>query len=98
MLETKLSATQVRFAELLQQTSWLQPYWTFTSALPECDLERLEANMSTWSHGERLMAQFMVAVWFGENRLGFDLVEAASALDPEYRVTVADWIKNPFWP
>ena len=83
---------------LLERTPWLEPYWDFKADPPECDLERLEADMSAWSHGERLMAEFMVGVWSGKNRLLFDPIEAASVLDPEFRALVAEWVKHPFWP
>lgn len=54
--------------------------------------------MGAWSHAERIMAQFMVAVWFGENRLQFDAIEAAYVLDQQHRAIVAEWINQPLWP
>ena len=44
------------------------------------------------------MAQFLVAIWTGQNTLGFDVFDAAAVLDPELRAAVADWINDPFWP
>ena len=88
-------SNQQRFAELLDRTS-LAAYWDLDAG--ECDIERLKRDMGAWSHGERIMAQFLVAVWTGQNTLGFDVFDAAAVLDPELRAAVADWINDPFWP
>jgi len=85
-----------RFAELLAQTPWLEPYWNFERG--ECDFERLKRDMGVWSSGERIMARFLHAVWAGENMLEFDPIEAAAALDAKNRAIVSGWIADPFWP
>src|SRR3546814_13588297 len=80
----ELTAGHGRFAALLEQIPWLRDYWDFDANEPACEIEQLEGNMGTWSHGERSMATFMGAAWIGENRLQFDAIEAASVLDPDY--------------
>ncbi len=86
--ESKLSVDQARFAVLLEQVPPLLPYWDFAEA--SCDVERLERDMGAWSHGEQIMGQFFVGVWLGENRLQFDLIEAASILNPKHRAIIAE--------
>lgn len=44
MLAT-LSLSQARFAELLEQTPWLEGYWDFDTNQPKCDIERLKNDM-----------------------------------------------------
>ena len=91
-----MGGAMLRFARLLDSAPWVKPYWDM--ARRECDLDALRGAMAGWSHGERIMAQFAVAVWRGENELRFDLVEAASVLDDENRRVIAAWLARPFWP
>ena len=91
-----LTVGQTRFARMLADAPWLEQYWDFDRA--SCDVERLRTDMEGWSHGERILAQFFATVWCGENTFGFDFLEAASVLDPEFRALIARWIERPFWP
>ena len=72
MQTRELTFNQVQFAELLEKTPWLIGYWDLDGDRPECNFERLKADMGAWSHGEQIMARFMHAVWCGENQLDFD--------------------------
>ena len=91
-----LSPSQCRFAELLAAVPWLERYWDFEAG--ECQLDRIKDAMGVWSHGERVLAQFFVGVWRGNNELGFDLIDAASTLDPQHRAVIGTWLADPFWP
>ena len=50
------------------------------------------------SHGEQIMARFFAAVWLGENKFDFDLVDAGATLDPAHRQVIGDWLTNPVFP
>lgn len=50
------------------------------------------------SHGERLTAEFFVAVWSGENTHGFDFIDAAKTLEPNHRRIIVDWLSDPCFP
>ncbi len=54
--------------------------------------------MGAMSHGEKIMAQFALAVWNGRNEDGFDITEAAATLDDKRRKLIASWLLDPFWP
>jgi len=60
------------------------------------DVERFEKELKLMSSGERHLAKFFVGVWLGDNRYGFDLIEAVHALSD--RGVISDWIENPFFP
>ncbi len=81
MFRPKSPAAQARFAELLDQTPWLKPYWQFDAKEPSCQMEQLQADMGSWSHGEQIMAKFFVAVWTGDNSLQF--AADRSRFDPQ---------------
>lgn len=44
------------------------------------------------------MARFLAAVWLGENRFDFDLIDAAATLDAPHRRIISDWLTNPVFP
>lgn len=110
MLKPKSTDCHVRFITLPTQTPWLTAYWDFQTNDPACVTECMEADIGAWSYAEPIMAQFWVIVWFGENRLQFDAIEAASVLDQQYRtvrsallaVALAEYVvANPLersWP
>lgn len=93
----KITGSEHRFAELLQQTPWLEGYWDIPNN--SYDRDRLEANMGAWSHGEQMLARFFMMVWHGNNdEAKFNLVDAASVLDIESRRIITYWFLDPFWP
>ena len=53
---------------------------------------------SVASHGEAIMARFVLGVWRGEDKFNFDFTEAASVLDRNQRQVITDWMLDPFWP
>ena len=94
--KARLTTEQGRFVAMLEHAAWLSAYWDFDAQ--SCDLERLRADISAWSHGEQILARFLVGVWCGDNVLGCDLIDAASVLDPEHRALIARWLERPVWP
>ena len=91
-----LSESQHLFFELLARAPWLTPYWNMEERA--CHIDRLEGAMGSWSHGEQILARFFVMVWFGQNRMDFDLLDAASVLDHPQRILIVHWLSEPFWP
>ena len=86
----------VKFEEMLKHVPFLIPYWDFEEQ--KYDAEQLNEDFGGWSHGEQIMASFAVAVWSRKNELGFDIIEAGSVLEPDWRELVIKWLRNPFWP
>jgi hypothetical protein len=63
------------------------------------DLDRWAAGPV--SHGERVTAQFLLAVWSPEDewRSGrFDLMEALRLWDPLHHRAFLKWAAEPWWP
>jgi hypothetical protein len=53
------------------------------------------------SHGERITAQFLLAVWDPSYEWGagkFDLMEALRIWPPSHREPFLRWAANPWWP
>lgn len=92
----RLTPEQRRFFDLLSGQSYLQCYWSLEKR--ECKTTALEDAMGRFSHGERIMAQFLSAIWFGENRFKFDLFEAVEILGKDELKVISDWMIDPFWP
>jgi len=92
----RLSAEQKRFKETLDHFPRLSPFWDFEKR--EYDAAALDKSIGAFSHSERLMAEFFVAVWSGENTYAFDFIDAAATLEPDQRRVVADWLDDPYFP
>jgi hypothetical protein len=60
------------------------------------DIEHFEKELKLMSSGERHLAKFFAGIWFGDNRYGFDPIEAVHALSD--RGVISNWIENPFFP
>jgi len=64
------------------------------------------AELNRWaagpaSHGERLAARFLLAVWAPgtEWEAGrFDVVEAFGVWDQQHREAFLKWARDPWWP
>ena len=91
-----LTLEQRHFKRMLEKYSQLVSFWDFESR--DCHLEKLEAALPAMSHGEQIMARFFTAVWLGENKFEFDLIDAAATLDPEHRQVILDWLAEPVFP
>lgn len=91
-----LTAEQRHFKQLLSQYPRLETYWDFNTR--DCDLERLRSDLGMLSTGEAVMARFLIAVWLGENKLDFDLIEAAKTLDSVHLEVIANWVSGPEFP
>jgi DNA primase len=65
------------------------------------DAEAFERQSGKFSSGELAVAQFVLGVWNPNTNWQcgrFDLIEAASRLDPMHRQTIIDWFCDPWWP
>jgi len=91
-----LSPAQRQFKVMLDLHPKLVSYWDFE--IRECDIDSLRKALGVLSHGEAIIARFLVAVWLGENRLNFDLIEATKSLDGEQLQVFTDWLSNPAFP
>lgn len=94
--EFHLTDEQRRFKDLIAAYPTLSQYWDFT--IPECLLPELSQALRVVSHGEKIMAQFFVGIWLGNNSKGFDLLEAAAVLGTDDKQVISDWLHDPFWP
>jgi len=94
-MSSNLSPGQTQFKGLLERFPRLTAYWDWDKR--ECAYETLKENMGAMSHGERIIAQFLLGVWT-HNDHDFDILEAASVLDAEARQLITDWLMEPFWP
>jgi hypothetical protein len=52
--------------------------------------DNVEIYLSTASHGEAIMAKFVLGIWMQENKFNFDFIEAASVLDQGQMKVVTD--------
>ena len=94
-ISSNLSSGQAQFKDLLDHFPRFSSYWNWDER--ECAYEALKENMGSMSHGERIIAQFLLGIWTHIDH-GFDISEAASVLDAEARQLIADWLMEPFWP
>ena len=63
------------------------------------ELDRWAAGPA--SHGERVTARFMLAVWDAATdwEAGrFDLMEALHVWSPSHREAFLEWASDPWWP
>lgn len=96
MNKPELTEGQHRFFALLDQVKQLRPYWDLADR--SCQVDQLTDDIDRWSPAEQQLARFFVMIWFGQNRMNFDLAEAASSLDEPSRRLIARWMEEPFWP
>ena len=94
-MSSNLSSGQAQFIILLEHFPRLTAYWDWDKR--ECDYEALKDNMGAMSHGEKIIAQFLLGIWT-HNDHEFDILEAASVLDRETCQLISDWLMEPFWP
>ena len=92
----ELSPSQGRFELLLHQSDTLYPYWDFDKR--ECRVAALEARIGTMSHGEKILAQFFMDLWFNDGQKRFDLFEAQCVLDQPSFAIIRLWVNDPFIP
>ena len=89
-----------RFFVLLGQVPRIARLWNQEKR--ELDIELYEASLGVLSTGEAHMARFFASVWLGgsggTDLYSFNLVDAASSLEPEWRRLICDWLVDPFWP
>ena len=91
-----LTDEQRQFKQLLDTYPLLASYWQFEER--ECDLAAIENDIGALSSGEQHMLRFFVAVWLGENRLHFDLIDATKALGEDNLNDIRAWLNRPVWP
>lgn len=93
----KMSVSQIQFLEWLKQMApELIDLWDWENR--EIDPAVVKNYLGTASHGQAIMCRFAVAIWYGQNKFNFDIVDAAGALDPIQRQAIAEWLIDPFWP
>lgn len=91
-----LTPEQRQFHEMLSPYPQLAKYWNFQNR--DCDLDAIEKAIGVLSTGEQHMLRFFVALWLGENRLHFDLINALKTLDTPEVTIIQQWAADPFWP
>jgi len=74
----------------------LMTYWNFEKR--EVKLQAIDQDIGAMSRGEQIMLRFFVAVWLGENRLNFDLIDATRALDDGNLDDIRKWLAQPVFP
>ena len=90
------SENQQRFFDLLDRYPQYSSFWNRPSK--ELDMDRVNRALGTLSSGEGAFLKFLVNLWLGENRFGFDLLDDYASLDEPERQVIIDWCQNPFWP
>ncbi|XOV81276.1 MAG: hypothetical protein ACFHVJ_10075 [Aestuariibacter sp.] len=60
--------------------------------------EKVDEFFDVASQGQKIMAQFVLGVWLGDNKFNFDFTEAAAHLNEKEIQIVTGWMKKPFWP
>jgi len=96
-LNTSLTAEQAAFAVWLEEKA---PYLLslFDFDLPGFLPEKVEQYLGVASHGQAIMARFVLGVWRHQDQFDFDFIEAASTLDKKNMKVITDWLQNPLWP
>ena len=84
------------FKQLLDTYPLLASYWYFDQC--ECDLPAITQDIELMSCDEQIMLRFFVAIWFGKNRLNFDLIEATRTLNDGYLDDIRQWLNQPLFP
>ncbi|MCW8114224.1 hypothetical protein [Yersinia intermedia] len=85
-----------KFHELINVYPCFTVFWDKQKM--DLNVNKLNASITTMSHGERIMAQFFVSLWLGSNDNRFDILDAAAVLDKNERIVIAKWLTDPFWP
>lgn len=96
-LNTSLSDSQALFFVWLEETvPHLQPLFDMNKAeyLPDA----VDRYLGVASHGQAIMARFVLGVWRHDNQFNFDFTEAAAVLDKEAMQVITAWLLDPFWP
>ena len=83
-----------RFFKMLDTCPRLTDLWDRENQ--SMDVERFEKELGLMSSGEAHLARFFAGVWLGDNKYGFDLLEAVHVLSD--RTAISAWIENPFFP
>ncbi|MEI8659279.1 hypothetical protein [Vibrio sp. Hal054] len=96
-INSNLSPEQAKFALWVSEK---MPYLEhiFDWSKPAYKPDVLESYLGVASHGQQIMARFVVGVWRNENQFGFDLITAVRTLDQTQSAIIATWVQNPFFP
>lgn len=92
----RISQDKMRFFRALMRYPSLVQLWDLHKI--ELDIEAAEMYLKGCSAGEALIAKFFFMVWIGEDKYGFNLIEATRKLDFKSLEIIAEWIIDPFWP
>lgn len=96
-LNTSLSDSQARFFVWLEESApYLQSLFDVSNAayLPDA----VDRYLGVASHGQAIMARFVLGVWRHDNHFNFDFTDAAAVLDKEAMQVITAWMLDPFWP
>jgi len=91
-----LTPEQRHFKQMLSKYPAFTAYWDFEDR--SCDLDAIDKDIAALSHGEQIMLRFFVAIWLGENKLNFDLIDATRTLDAGCLDDIRTWLTTPVWP
>jgi len=91
-----LTSDQAKFALILEQHPQLFNIWNFEKA--EYDVAAMREYLAVCSTGEKIMANFFIAVWTRDNTNGFDIFEALRLLGNKELNVIKSWVADPFWP
>ncbi len=91
-----LSEEQAKFAAMLIRYPRLFAFWDFEQR--GFDVANFEQALGVFSHGERIIAEFFVGLWRGDNKYNFDFFEAAKVLDAAQLAEIQNWLNDPFFP
>ncbi len=94
------TANMKKFMEILWQYPFAAQFWETEGDSYALDIERLKNEISSFSHGEQIMAKFLVSVFTGRQQKGleFDLMEAAHFLSRDNLDVIREWLNDPFFP
>lgn len=85
-----------KFYSVINQFDFLKPLWDQTNH--EIRMNAFQTRLGTMSEGEAHLAKFMAAIWFWDNRSGFDLFRAIGSVSGRYKKVIEEWVAEPYWP
>lgn len=85
-----------RFMAMLQEYPDLAMYWDRLTV--ELDVDRFADDYAHFVGRQKLMADFFVSVWNGNDEMEFAIIEASRALRDSDLLVIATWLTQPFFP
>lgn len=91
-----MNRSQERFFSLLNKHEKITQFWNEDTL--EFNIDLFAKLRGVISHGELVLVKFFAAVWFHEDRYGFDITDAMSILDIDGRESIIALLAEPCWP